>query len=133
MNRNINDMTLEELEEEYWDDPGETTKLIRTCFELRKKPLKDFNAEDLRIMIGQRIGLEYLIPIAVNLLNENPYVQATFYPGDLLLYVLNNVSQQYWEEHEDLYYEIDSIVDEYKHLFEVLNPAINSFRPYSPK
>jgi hypothetical protein len=32
--------------------------LVATCEELYEKPIKDFTTEDLRVMIGQQIGLE---------------------------------------------------------------------------
>jgi hypothetical protein len=33
-------------------------------------------------------GLEFLIPLAVELLQENPFVQVDYYPGDLLSVVI---------------------------------------------
>ena len=54
--------TIEKLESDYRGDSDEYySGLVKTCHTLRKKPLKDFTVEDLRIMIGQNIGLKYLI------------------------------------------------------------------------
>jgi len=49
-------------------------------------------------MIGQSIGLEFLVPIAIRKLANNALVEGDFYPGDLLVYVLS-VEQEYWDEH----------------------------------
>ena len=44
--------------------------------------------EDLRIMIGQEIGLDYLIPVAVAELEREPLAEGDYYPGDLLANVI---------------------------------------------
>ena len=48
--------SLESLEKETWLplNRDEGSYLIQTCHSLRKKQLKDFEIEDLRIMIGQK-------------------------------------------------------------------------------
>lgn len=45
--------TLDELEGETWGEPEFNSSLVIRCDELRRKPLKDFSVEDLRLMIGQ--------------------------------------------------------------------------------
>ena len=76
--------TLEELEDEYWDEPEFDSCLAKTCHELRKKPISQFSAEDLRIMIAQNIGLTHLIPEALNRLRKQPLLSGNLYEGDLL-------------------------------------------------
>jgi hypothetical protein len=39
--------------------------LVRRVHELRRKPVGEFTVEDLRIMIGQEIALEVLVPRAL--------------------------------------------------------------------
>ncbi len=76
--------TLEQLENDYWGEPAYDSYLVTTCHRLRRKPIDDFTTEDLRIMIGQNIGLKYLIPLAMNILRDNPMASGAFYGGDLL-------------------------------------------------
>jgi hypothetical protein len=78
----------EELENDYWREPNYDSYFVQTCHALRRKPLCEFTVEDLRIMIGQGIGLPHLAPLAVLQLQRSPTVQGDFYPGDLLRAVI---------------------------------------------
>jgi hypothetical protein len=49
--------SLQELERDGWGQPDYDSHLVQTCHRLRRVPLADFTTEDLRIMIGQKIGL----------------------------------------------------------------------------
>ena len=46
--------TLDELDPPGWGPPEYDSYLVRTCHELRKKPLSQFTVEDLRIMIWRQ-------------------------------------------------------------------------------
>lgn len=81
--------TIEELERDVWPDSDpDDTFLITRCTELRRKPLAEFTVEDLRIMLGQEIGVTALLPRAVNVLLRDPLAEGAYYPGDLLANVL---------------------------------------------
>ena len=87
--------SLNELEGEAWSPPEYDSHLVRTCHQLRTKPIGDFTAEDLRIMIGQEIGLFFLVPLALQMLEPDIAVSGAFFPGDLLEAVLR-VPEDYW-------------------------------------
>lgn len=96
--------TLEELDNEIWTIPdGEFSSLVLTIHQLRKKPLKDFTVEDLRIAIGQNLNLAYLIPLAIKELRQNILAEGDFYEGDLLKNVLDSdikfwlSNKHYWD------------------------------------
>lgn len=76
--------TLEELENDVWGAPEFDSRLVTTCHKLRKKPIDDFTIEELRIMIGENIGLQFFVPRAVSVLERNPLAEGDNYPGDLL-------------------------------------------------
>ncbi|MFI5490478.1 contact-dependent growth inhibition system immunity protein [Micromonospora echinaurantiaca] len=81
--------TIEQLERDVWPDPGpDATFLVRRCTELRRKPLAEFTVEDLRIMLGQEVGVLALLPLAVQVLLREPLAEGDYYPGDLLHNVL---------------------------------------------
>jgi CDI immunity proteins len=106
--------TIEQLEKEYWPPAIGETFLITRCTELRKKKLQDFTIEDLRIMIGQSIGLKYLVPIAIEKLIENPMVSGDFYAGDLLQYVLK-VKPEFWKENKYYWQAINEIIKDIRY------------------
>lgn len=70
--------SLESFEKKNWPalNSDEGSYLIKTCNSLRKKQIQDFTAEDLRIMIGQEIGLYFLIPSAIETLNDNLFCRS---------------------------------------------------------
>ena len=94
------DKTLEILENKVWEKPDYESYLVTTCYELRKKQLKEFEIEDFRIMIGQNIGLKYLIPLALEILNNNILSEGDYYEGDLLLNVLKS-DENYWKSEKE--------------------------------
>jgi hypothetical protein len=82
--RPAREKTLDELEGVTWGPPTFSSNLVRTCHRLRTKPVGEYDTEDLRVMIGQNIGLPWLLPLAVDWLEEDPWVSGHLYPGDLL-------------------------------------------------
>ena len=93
--------SLQQLEGEDWGEPTYHTHLVKECHRLRRIPLRDFTVEDLRIMIGQNIGLEYLAPLALERLQADPYAEGDYYPGDLLVNVLRS-DAGFWRRHPEL-------------------------------
>jgi len=119
--RNWKDKTLESLEKKIWPslDKDEGSYLVKTCHSLRNKQLKDFSVEDLRIMIGQNIGLEYLIPLALDVLEGNILAEGDFYEGDLLKSVLTS-DKKYWEKSTENWRKV-------KELFEKNEQTLEDF------
>ena len=65
--------SLQDLEGVDWGEPTFPSHLVTTCHRLHRTPLQDFTVEDLRIMIGQQMGLPYLVPLALERLRVNPF------------------------------------------------------------
>lgn len=101
MNVNWKEQTLEQLEKEVWNDSNSLDRLAQACNRLRKQPIKEFEIEDLRIMIGQNIGLKYLIPISIEKLSEDLFLSGDFYEGDLLQAILK-IDINFWKENSTL-------------------------------
>jgi hypothetical protein len=103
------DKTLEQLEKDNWGNaPIDASNLVVACYRLRRKKLKDFSVEDLRIMINQNMSLEYLVPIAVSILQENPFAEGDNYEGDLLKSILTS-DKEYWNTHKNYKNQVVSI------------------------
>ena len=107
---NIN-KSLEALEKSVWSSLDETEQesyLITECNRLRKIPLKEFEPEDFRILIGQDIGLNFLIPLAIDLLKKDILIEGDFYPGDLLSVTLR-CDTKYWKENKNNWKEVSQL------------------------
>lgn len=102
--------TLQEIEGADWGEPAFDSHLVTTCHRLRKKPIKDFTVGDVRIMVGQCIGLNVLVPLALELLELDPFAEGDFYPGDLLNAVITGPELQFWKEHPDLAERLDRVL-----------------------
>ena len=54
-----------------------------------KKRLLDLSPADIAFCLRQDIGREHVLPLAIELLCEQPFIEAQFYPGDLLAATLD--------------------------------------------
>jgi len=63
LENNWRNKTIENLEKDKWPAVDLDSYLVKRTQELRKIPINAFTADDLRIMIGQQIGLNYLIQL----------------------------------------------------------------------
>jgi hypothetical protein len=63
-------------------------------------------------MIGQGFSesLPYLVPLAVERLQDDPFVSGDFYPGDLLKSVVG-IAASIWMQYPDLRREVEAISD----------------------
>jgi hypothetical protein len=71
-----------------WGEPAFNSYVVRECYRLRRVPLQELGIENLRVLIGQQSSLEYLIPLAIERLRDDPLAEGDFGRGDLLVSVL---------------------------------------------
>lgn len=103
------DSSLEQIEGDAWGDPPtDATHLVTTAHRLRRKPVGALTAEDLRMLIAQRVGLDVLVPRALVRLERDPLVEGDFYPGDLLVATLKT-PVDYWATHPDQLARLDAV------------------------
>lgn len=119
--------TLDELDPPAWSKPAFDSYLLGTCYRLRKKPVGAFTVEDLRIMIGQRIGLRWLVPLALDVLEREPLAQGDFYPGDLLTNVLK-LDEVLWRTEPEWLRRIQRVLSSLSGPDEVVSEAVAGFR-----
>ncbi|WP_044640679.1 contact-dependent growth inhibition system immunity protein [Risungbinella massiliensis] len=115
-------LSLEQLENEVWEPSDFRSSLIEKCEKLRKKPIEQFDIEDLRVMISQQIGLPFLIPIALEKLKMSPLLEGNFYKGDLLIAVLQ-VKDHFWEQFPSYKDELDYLLLDIEHFIEIFQSA----------
>jgi hypothetical protein len=99
LENNWRQKTIENLEKEVWQHFDSDSYLIKRTKELRKVQLDTFTTEDLRIMIGQQIGLNYLIPLALETLTTDLFAEGDFFEGDLLKNVLA-IRTEFWNNNK---------------------------------
>jgi len=119
--------TLDELDPPAWGEPTYDSYLVTTCHRLRRKPLREFSTEDLRIMIGQGIGLRWLVPLALEVLEEDPLAAGDFYSGDLLAAVLR-VGPTFWSQEPEWHVRAKAVVAQISHIPKELAQDIAAFR-----
>lgn len=133
---NWKDKTLETLEKSIWKEPEFHSNLVITCHKLRKKQLKNFTIEDLRIMIGQNIGLKFLIPLAFEELQKNILAEGNYYEGDLLSMVLTS-EIEYWQNEKsnwkvvcNLFTENETKIEEFCYQNDCKNEWLKEFEKF---
>ncbi|MFF1918603.1 contact-dependent growth inhibition system immunity protein [Streptomyces sp. NPDC058239] len=128
MTRPLNrDRSLEELERARWPAPSaDDTRLVATAHALRRQPIGELAVEDMRLLIGQDIGLPYLLPLALEVLRENPMAEGDMYEGDLLSAVLTR-NPSVWAEFSELGRELRVIVSKLTGLPPDLQQRVERF------
>ncbi|CAM5354921.1 contact-dependent growth inhibition system immunity protein [Streptomyces hirsutus] len=128
MTRPLNrDRSLEELERDRWPAPSaDDTRLVATAHALRRRPIGELTVEDMRLLIGQDIGLPHLLPLALEVLRENPMAEGHMYEGDLLSAVLTR-NPAVWTESSELGRELRVIISKLTDLPPDLQQKVERF------
>lgn len=105
--------SIEELENDYRSETEFSSYVSETCHSARKKTITKLSYEEIRLMIGQKIGLKYLLPVAVSILEKNPLIEVTFFKGDLLIQLLRLDIADWKDNKTDLDKFITIILDNY--------------------
>lgn len=100
--------TLDELERLVWLHSNFGPHVVQESRRLRTVPIGHLSVEDLRLLIGQGIGLPHLVPLVIERLTENPLAEGAHYRGDLLNFVLA-LPEAFWREHPALNNEVVEI------------------------
>ena len=90
-----------------------TTSMIERCIRLADVPICKLSIDDLRLLVGQRIASDLLVPIALDILRDNPLTDATYFEGDLLLAALGQTTE-YWRSNPKAKDRLWAILDNIK-------------------
>lgn len=103
--------SIEQLKNDILKEPVEyPSGLVINCHNYRKIPIKQLTVEQLRLLISQKIGLEHIIEIAIQKLEENILAEGDLYEGDLLVAV-SCLSTQFWNENKIHLEKLRTIVE----------------------
>lgn len=101
--------SLQDIDGQDWGDPDpRDSHLAQTCTWLHRKPISDFDDEDLRVMVGQGIGLPTLVPLATSAVERRPLASGDLYPGALLA-ALIRLPGDYWAQHIELHARVVAV------------------------
>ena len=108
-NKNEIQYSLSQLDKKYFEmvsnNSSYSSGLVNKFQKLLIKPLSDYTIEDMRLMVGQNVGLEFLIPIVMEVLEKNIFVEGDYYEGDLLMVTLQSDSS-FWLSNLALYHTL---------------------------
>mgnify|MGYP000894226955 FL=1 len=114
LNKKLLKKNLQQLEKEFPKEilPKEKLPLLPREKEVSMIPLEDFDIENLRFMIQQGFGWKFLIPMAIHVLADNPFVDRfneDSYDYGLLSAVLG-VKNTFWQNNPNLYHQVEEIL-----------------------
>ncbi len=101
--------------------------MTTATYPTRSKAPSEYTVEELRVTIDRRLGLHRLVPIAIEVLEENPLAEGDCYPGDLLEAVLG-VDKQYWRSNKEQWEAVREIVESFSFAEMKLSDALREFR-----
>ncbi|MGW2913918.1 contact-dependent growth inhibition system immunity protein [Streptomyces asoensis] len=125
--------SLAELERDRWPaPPPDATRLTATAHALRSRPVGTLTVEDLRLLIRQDIGLAVLLPLAVEVLRDDPLAEGHMGEGDLLRAVLTRTSA-IWSAYPELAKQLTDIVSGLSDLPPDLRSVVERFADAVPR
>ena len=102
--RNFFSQTLSDLLHCEWQDeiPYDDSSVVQHMYYLFHTQARRWTVEDYRYLVGQKTGLDIILPKVFEILQHDIKVSGDFYDGDLLNSVLQ-INADFWEQHKDLY------------------------------
>ena len=71
-------------------------------------PLDELDPSDVRILCSQNLYVDVAVPKAIDLLEADPFIEADYYSGDLMIAVLK-VHVDYWQQNLDMLERLSSV------------------------
>ncbi|MFE2260332.1 contact-dependent growth inhibition system immunity protein [Streptomyces griseosporeus] len=126
----LSDVVDKDISIDRWpDSPPDSTHLVRSIHALRRRPVKDLTVEDLRRLIGQDVGLQWLMSVALDFLRERAPQESTtgWYDDDLLTAVLTRKGSL-WRSRPEFARHLDETVRSLTDLSPYVRREVENFR-----
>ena len=93
--------SIEQLSGYYWLAPDFESNVVLKSHAMRRKPLAELSLEDIRMGVMQQVGVSYLVPLALEVVEKDPYAESLNFPAEIAE-VLFNIPFEYWCAHKKL-------------------------------
>lgn len=102
--------SIAELERKHWPKLGpEASHFHRRCYDAVTKPISTLSVADLRLLISQDIGLGFVVPIALEIVEKDPLLESEHFRGDLLTAILS-ASKDFYREHPAIHARVEKLL-----------------------
>ena len=103
--------SLVELDPDTWGEDLDDSPLGPMVRRTATKPVRRLEAGELLHLIINRASLEIAVPLALDKLEGQPFLQAETHPGDLVV-ALMEADATFWAMHEDLWEKAMLVLNE---------------------
>ena len=103
--------------------------LVKRVTEACHVPIGGLTAAQIGLLIRQDIERSLLVPMAIEILEDNPLIETEFYPGDLLRTLLE-LPQEYWSENQQSWLALNSVLTQLDETIAMLGDARDSFASF---
>ncbi len=114
--------TLDDLEVVERPDPETVSVLGATLRRHRRTPIEQLGPEALRFLLEEGEGVSTVLAVALDRLEQDPFVSGDFHPGDLLAAVLHR-SSTVWNSLPELRARAHALVEDAERDLGRLAPA----------
>ncbi|CAN7662876.1 contact-dependent growth inhibition system immunity protein [Rhizobium sp. LjRoot30] len=76
--------------------------------EAARKPIDQLEPEEIRLLVGQQIFLEPVLPFAMAMLEEDPLADTEYYAGDLLSACIG-IDETFWQKHPTVLFRLQEL------------------------
>ena len=77
---------------------------------MRRKKLADLTLEDIRMGASQHVGVTHLVPIALKVVEDDPFAESLNFPAEIILKLLL-VPHDYWLSHPRFGYRLEQVYE----------------------
>ena len=104
------------------------SSLVRNVVAAYDKQIKDLTDADLRVLVGQKMGLEFIIHRVIKRFKVNLFADCDLYEGVLLKNVLE-IPDIFWQKNKNEYLEILQIInlqpqEQFEELIQVIGKKV---------
>ncbi|WP_276979930.1 contact-dependent growth inhibition system immunity protein [Flavobacterium filum] len=113
LENNWRQKSIENLEKDFWgQSPKDSTPLVDKVHRLRTIQIEKLEPKNIRLLISQNVGLNFLIPVALDLLRDDIFIDTELFEGDLLKSVIT-VDNKFWNNNKELKDQLDGLLKSY--------------------